>query len=450
MSVLQKRSAAMAKVTSGEAKERLREQVLELGFDVARFSDLQPVSGKRLREWLESGYHADMDWFARSIEKRLNPNLVLDGACSVLMLGVNYLPEKGSVEATQTGFAKYSLYRDYHDTLLSGVKQVGELFENELGLGSRDYRYYVDTGPVMERGWAASAGLGWQGKNGMLISREHGNWLLLASVLVNVEIEPDEPLRKGSAKRSSHPLVNELAGDDRGRDLGNRGVSPETPKQMEEEQGSLGLLCGKCTRCIDACPTGAIVEPGIVDARKCISYQTIENKGWVPRELRSRFGGRVFGCDVCLDVCPWNRFAEAGRRQLLEARYRIAELGLIDLLAMDVETFREVFRKMPQKRTKLRGLKRNACIAAGNLRRCGDWWPQGVEGDSESGERFIEMVGVQLVKLAQEDEEALVRGHAVWAVYQLFGGKAESMLLDAKQSETDPRVLSEYIAISGH
>lgn len=397
----------------GEEKEALRASIHELGFDAVRFTDLGPISNNRLQEWVDAGYHADMDWLARSIEKRLNPDLVLEGACSVIMLGINYLPAEEEKARAQTGFAKYSLYRDYHDTVVVGLKRLGSHLEETYGLGPREYRYYTDTGPVMERGWAAAAGMGWQGKNGMLISKEHGNWLLLATVFVPLEIEADDALKKRM-----------------------EGSSPA------ERPNHLGLLCGKCTRCMDACPTGAIVEPGILDTRKCISYQTIENKGVIPRELRSKFGGRVYGCDICLDVCPWNRFAEAGRLQLLDARYAASELGLLDLLRMDVETFREVFRKMPVKRTKHRGLKRNACIAAGNLLRSEDWWPKGA-GASER-DAFFAAVKAEVLRLAAEDEEPLVRAHAVWAAYQLFGDEADGVLREARVREEDEMVLAEF------
>lgn len=405
---------------AGQEKESLRSRILDIGFDVARFSDLSPVSGDRLRGWIEKGYHADMEWFARSIEKRLDPSLVLEGACSVVMLGVNYLPPNLEKSRSQTGFAKYSLYRDYHDTILNGVRAVGALLESSFEIGQYDYRYYVDTGPVVERGWAASAGLGWQGKNGMLISKEHGNWLLLAAVYVKLEIEPDEPLRKSVQASTS---------------VG--------------EAKSLGLLCGKCTRCIDTCPTQAIVEPGILDTRRCISYQTIENRGWIPRELRAKFGGRVFGCDICLDICPWNRFAETGRGNLLETRYEIADLGLLDLLTMDIETFRKVFRKMPQKRTKLQGLKRNACVAAGNLRYFGDWWPERGGPGTKLGEQFLEEIKTVLLRLATQDESPIVRGHAVWALYRICGDEAKEKLSTIRTKETDTEVLKEYRAAIG-
>ncbi|MBK1879397.1 tRNA epoxyqueuosine(34) reductase QueG [Pelagicoccus mobilis] len=401
----------MGAMIAGAEKEALRESIQALGFDAVRFTDLGPISDSRLQEWIDAGFHADMHWLARSIEKRLNPDFVLEGACSVIMLGVNYLPPEGETARSQTGFAKYSLYLDYHDTVLAGLKELGGLLEDRFGLGPREYRYYTDTGPVMERGWAAAAGMGWQGKNGMLISKEHGNWLLLATVFVPLEIEAD-----GGLKKRTRPSL--------------------------EKTDHLGLLCGKCTRCLDACPTGAIVKPGILDTRKCISYQTIENKGVIPRELRSKFGGRVYGCDICLDVCPWNRFAEAGRLELLDARYAAADLGLLDLLRMDIETFREVFRKMPVKRTKHRGLKRNACIAAGNLLRSEDWWPE----EDDECEGFLSEVKTELLRLARKDEEALVRAHAVWAVYQLCGVETEELLAEARLGEQDDIVMEEYQA----
>jgi len=384
----------------GEEREALREAILAEGFDEVRFADLSPVPEERLRKWIEAGYHADMEWLRNSIEKRLNPDLVLEGACSVIMLGINYLPDREPARS-QGRWGKYSLYSDYHDTVLKGVRRVGALLERRYSLAPGDYRGYVDTGPIMERGWAAASGMGWQGKNGMLISRKHGNWLLLATILTRLEIEPDAPLRKGAARNK-----------------------PE-----------LGLLCGKCRRCIDACPTDAIVEPGTLDAERCISYQTIENKGIIPREMRAKIGSRVFGCDICLDVCPWNRFAKAGRQALLSQRYDLAELGLLDLLEMDVERYRETFRKTPMKRAKRRGLLRNACVAAGNLLESEEW--------REGGEDWMKRVAAALVRVAEE-EEPVARVHAVWALYRLLGDEAAERLDAARAAETHPEVLEEY------
>jgi epoxyqueuosine reductase len=183
----------------------------------------------------------------------------------------------------------------------------------------------------------------------------------------------------------------------------------------------VGLLCGTCTRCLDACPTNAFAAPGVVDARRCISYQTIENKGVIPRELRAGIGNRIYGCDVCLEVCPWNRFAQQGRQLLLSARYDLAELSLAALLALTPERFAEVFRRTPIKRLKLVGLLRNACVVAGNV------------GDAS--------LLPQLVSLATSHPSALVRAHAVWAVFRLGGGE---QLATARANETDPIVRAEY------
>jgi len=393
----------MNRIRSDE-KESLRGSLLNLGFDEVRFTDLSAIGPNRLRHWVEAGYHADMEWLRASIEKRLNPSLVLDGACSAIMLGVNYLPSDSNA-AEQERWGKYSLYLDYHDTILKGLKEAGRRLEEEYSLGPRDYRYYVDTGPVMERGWAAASGMGWQGKNGMLISKTHGNWLLLATLLTRLEIEPDPPIKKN--------LKDEFA------------------------RAELGALCGKCVRCIDSCPTDAIVEPGLVDANRCISYQTIENKGVIPRALRSGIGSRIFGCDICLDVCPWNRFAHAGRQMLLSERYDVADLDLLEILEMDIDRFRSVFRKMPIKRLKLRGLLRNACVVAGNMKESAPWRRDG--WDSSWGKAVI----VALRNLAQY-EEAMVRPHAVWALFRLLGSGANEVLANAREGETDAATLDEY------
>ncbi|HEX2861820.1 MAG TPA: tRNA epoxyqueuosine(34) reductase QueG, partial [Lacunisphaera sp.] len=253
-----------------------------------------------------------------------------------------------------------------------------------------DYRYYVDTGPVLERGWAARSGLGFRGKNAMLISRTHGNWLFLASILTRAEIAPDVPLRPGLGRAAEEPT---------------------------------GLLCGKCTRCLDACPTRAFPQPGVVDARRCISYQTIENKGIIPRELRPGIGLRIYGCDVCLEVCPWNRFAREGRRVLLSARDDIAELRLTEVLALTPVQFAEIFRRTAVKRLKLTGLLRNACVVAGN-----------------TGDHALLPA---LIRLAQHDS-AIVRAHAVWAVRVIAGVDADALLAGVRAAERDEQVLAEY------
>jgi epoxyqueuosine reductase len=226
----------------------------------------------------------------------------------------------------------------------------------------------------------------------MLISKTHGNWLFLATILTRVEIAPDQPLRK-------------------------------TAVQPEEGERA-GLLCGKCTRCLDACPTDAFSAPGVVDARRCISYQTIENKGIIPQELREGIGMRIYGCDVCLEVCPWNRFAQRGRQTLLAARHDMADLPLKEILELTPERFAELFRKTAIKRLKITGLLRNACVVAGNL------------GDAA--------LLPAIAKLASHDSP-VVRAHAVWAVRKIAGAEnSRSLLEGARKNEADPAVLSEY------
>jgi epoxyqueuosine reductase len=388
-------TAQAGPVVAGAQRERLREALRALGFDEVRFAATVRPAGESLRQWLAVGHSADMAWMERTADKRLNPDLVLSGARSVILLGVNYGPgqviENRKSKIENPTWARYALNEDYHDTIKPALAEAGRVLERECGAAATDYRYYVDTGPVLERGWAARSGLGFRGKNAMLISRTHGNWLFLACMLTRTEIVPDEPLR------------------------------PEEARAGGEEPA--GLLCGKCTRCLDACPTQAFPRPGVVDARRCISYQTIENKGVIPRELRAGIGTRVYGCDVCLEVCPWNRFAQEGRRMLLAARHDIAELPLTEILALTPARFAEVFRRTPIKRLKLTGLLRNACVVAGN-----------------TGDRALLPA---LVRLAAH-ESPVVRGHAVWAVRQISGAEAELMLAPARTQETDATVLAEY------
>ena len=371
-------------------QEELRRRLAALGFDDVRFAAAGPLGGEGLLGWLAAGQQADMQWMDRTAEKRLDPGRVLPGTRSVIMLGVNYWP--GQLPVGGPVWARYALHGDYHDTMKPGLVAAGRALEEIYGVGGEDYRYYVDTGPVLERSWAARAGLGFIGKNAMLISRRHGNWLLLAAILTRVEFTPDPPIRKRFENRDS------------------------------KIENPVGLLCGKCTRCLDACPTNAFPRPGVVDARRCISYQTIENKGVIPRGLRRAIGAHIYGCDVCLEVCPWNRFAREGRRLLLSVRRGLIDLSLAELLALTPARFTAVFKGTPIKRVKHAGLLRNACIVAGN------------SGDAG--------LLPQLVQLAAH-ELPLVRGHAVWAVRRL-GGVG---LLDAARAvETDAAVLEEYAA----
>ena len=370
--------------------EELRRRLAALGFDDVRFAATAALTDEGLPAWLAAGLQADMQWMERTAEKRLQPDAVLPGARSIIMLGVNYGPARPTGGSVQ--WARYALHDDYHDTVKPGLVAAGRALEEIYGVKGEDYRYYVDTGPVLERSWAARAGVGFVGKNAMLISRRYGNWLLLAAILARVELPPDPPIRKKFEIRNS------------------------------KFENAPGLLCGKCTRCLDACPTNAFPRPGVVDARRCISYQTIENKGVIPRALRAGIGAHVYGCDVCLEVCPWNRFAQAGRRMLLTVRDEIGALTLAELLELTPERFAAVFKGTPIKRVKVAGLLRNACIVAGN-----------------SGDRSLLPA---LVRLAAHDV-ALIRVHAVWAVRRLGG---DAMLASLRAGEKDASVLEEYAA----
>lgn len=400
--------------------ERVRGRLRALGFDVVRFVRAEPAFGAGLREWLDAGHHADMAWLERGAEKRGAPELVLPGVRSLVLLGINYgarvqempgdplgersvVPNRADTGDGPSGpasvsagparaiWARYALYSDYHDTIKPGLIAAGRVLEEECGLGPGDHRHYVDTGPVLERGWAARAGVGFTGKNAMLISRDFGNWLFLACILVRAEFPADPPLP--------------------GR---------------EPEGTHAGRLCGKCTRCLDACPTRAFAGPGVVDARRCISYHTIENRGFIPRELRAGIGDRIYGCDICAEVCPWNRFAQASRSVLLDPRPGIAGLSLGEILALSPERFAAVFRGTAIKRVKLAGLLRNACVVAGNL------------GAVECVPRLAELADPDR---GPETAPPLVRGHAVWALERLG---QQAYLAAIRARETDPMVLLEY------
>jgi epoxyqueuosine reductase len=344
--------------------------------------------GAALQTWWEAGHAADMAWLGRSLDKRRQPDLVLPGVRSLILLGVNYGPGDPP-GAGAPRWARYAGHVDYHDTIKAGLVEAGRVLEELAGVGPGDYRYYVDTGPVLERGWAAVAGLGFIGKNAMLISRDYGNWLFLAAILTRVELPPDPPVKRRPAPGGS--------------------------------EGGVGLLCGKCTRCLDACPTGALPAPGVLDARRCVSYQTIENRGIIPQELRRGIGDRVYGCDTCLEVCPWNRFAQAARSLLLTLRPEPARLDLGELLALTPERFAVLFRGTAVKRLKLVGLLRNACIVAANT------------GATAQLDR--------LVALAAAHPSPVVRAHAVWAVRRLGGG---ARLAAVEAAETDELVQAEY------
>ena len=302
-------------------------------------------------EWLEQGFHASMDWLAREPERRCRPERVLPGACSVIALAMNYfVPETAPPEdnAARGKIARYARGRDYHNFIPKRLKKFDEALAAE---GGRQ-RYFIDSGPLLERDFAVLAGIAWHGKSTLALHPKLGAWFFLAAVITTLEIEAGTPMR-------DH--------------------------------------CGKCTRCIDACPTAAIVAPHQVDARRCISYWTIEHKGPLPDWIRPLLGDRVFGCDDCLDACPWNRFATASREASFAAR-PASRWPLRDYLALDEQAFRKLFEGSPIRRAGRQGFLRNVCTALGNA---------GKSDDLAALER------------ACLDADAIVAEHAAWAVAQI-------------------------------
>ena len=321
-----------------------------------------------------------MQWMARSADRRCDPELVLPGAQSVVIVAINYHTDTPTTDAEDEAcISRYAWGNEYHRVLGDGLEslyaELGELFPGLNG------RWYVDTGPVLEKAWAERAGLGWIGKHTNLIHRDLGSWIFLGALILDIELETGSP----------H-----------------------------------GDYCGTCRACIDVCPTDAIVAPYVLDARRCISYLTIENRGPIPVEFRRPIGNRVFGCDDCQDVCPWNRFAHEGERAgEFSPRAGNHTVKLVDLLALTDEQFRTRFKNSPVLRAKRRGFLRNVAVALGN-----------------SGRQ--EAVGPLAGALA--DDEELVRGHAAWALGELGGGGAQKALRDRRSTEQDAWVREEIDA----
>ncbi len=363
-------------------KTRLVALSRELGFDSCRVARCDsPKHADEFRAWLRNGAEGEMNYMRRGEAKRCDPQMVLSGARSVVVLAMNYWqgePETGkrkpewsewderhgregregsgeeaALPTNQTGkmgrIARYAWGDDYHEIIETKLKKLDELLR-EFG-GTQ--KCYVDTGPVLERDFAAEAGVGWHGKSTMLLNRELGTWFFLAEILTTLELPEDAPQREH---------------------------------------------CGSCTRCITACPTGAITGPHRLDARRCISYLTIELKSAIPLELRPLIGDRIYGCDDCLDACPWNRFAKTSRETAFAGRPALQKMTLTDFLRLDDSAFRALFCHSPIKRIKRRGFLRNVCVALGNV------------GTSED---------LAALENAARDPDSLISEHASWAIAQI-------------------------------
>lgn len=345
-------------------EQTIKQRAAALGFDDCRIANANaPTTARHLQDWLRRGCHGRMGYLERNAQKRVAPSLVLSGVRSVITVATNYYdePPRQDRAARRLGrVARYARYTDYHDVMGANLKKLTE-FVDEIG-GGRPARslWYVDTGPVLEREFAQRAGIGFVGKHTNLISRRFGNWILLGEILSSLELTPD---------------------------------TPETNR------------CGSCSRCIAACPTGAITAPFQLDARRCISYLTIELKGAIPVELRPAIGDRVFGCDDCLEVCPWNRFARASGAMREQARPEFSRLDLEALLRLNDQEFKQRFVGTPIMRSKRRGLLRNACVALGNI------------GDKQS---------LSALRQASRDREPLIVEHAAWAIARIQSSEQPS------------------------
>jgi len=318
-------------VNSHEITLALRQRATDEGFDAVGIAaaDALQRDRARLEDWLGREGHATMHWLARDPAKRADPRLLLPGCRSVVVLAANYGPGADGHDASLARVARYARGRDYHKVMAPGLKRLAAWLDGETGGTSRGF---VDTGPVLERGWAERAGVGWIGKNANLLTREMGSWLMLGEILTTTELAP----------------------------------SP----------GPHAEFCGTCTACLDACPTDAIVQDGWVDSKLCISYWTIEHRGPVPEERRAGIGDWIFGCDVCQEVCPWNE-SFGHEADPFTAREDLQGLAPLAILAMDEATFRARYSGTALMRAKWEGMRRNACVVLGNRRQANAVEPLG-------------------------------------------------------------------------
>ena len=358
----------MTQISGSELKAQLLSLARQIGFDSCRIAVCKsPAHAIEFREWLGESAHGEMSYLQRAEEKRCDPQKVLPGARSIVVLALNYfqgqakandtpattvaaaVPAADDTPAATGKIARYAWGDDYHDVVASKLAKLDAFLRS---FGGRQ-KCYVDTGPILERDHAAQAGIGWHGKSTMLIDQHLGTWFFIAEMLTTLELPADEPVP-------------------------NR--------------------CGTCERCITACPTGAITAPHRLDARRCISYLTIELKGVIPLEFRPLIGNRIFGCDDCLDACPWNRFAQESRETAFSARRSTTGMSLREHLELSDAQFRALFKNSPIKRIKHRGFLRNVCIALGNT------------GDASD---------IPALERAAMDPEPLIAEHARWAIDQI-------------------------------
>jgi epoxyqueuosine reductase len=373
---------APVKLAAADLKAALAREARALGFDCVGVADPDATAGaaRHFRAFLDAGAHGDMDWLAANPERRADPRVLWSSVRSIIMLGVNYGPDENPLailaQRTRGAISVYARADDYHDLIKKRLKALARWLVATAG---GEVKVFVDTAAVMEKPLAQGAGLGWQGKHTNLVSREFGSWLFLGAIFTTSDLPRDET-------EADH--------------------------------------CGSCRACLDICPTAAFPAPYKLDARRCISYLTIESKGPIPHEFRKAIGNRIYGCDDCLAVCPWNKFAQAGREAKLAARDELRAPALADLARLDDAAFRARFTKSPVKRIGRDRFIRNVLIAIGN---------------SNDAALAIE------VERRLDDESPLVRGAAVWALSQLTGREAfAAFAADAISAEPDESVRAEW------
>ena len=351
--------------------QRLKQKAYDLGFDLIGIAPAERAPhAAAYQHWLDQHYHAEMGWLERDPDRGSDPRQVVTRAKSVLVVGLCYFtlnpPDELWHDPLRGRIARYAWGLDYHDVMLPRLRTLGDFAAQEAG--ALNQRAYIDTGPMLERDFAAQAGLGFVGKNSLLINPRWGSYLFLGEILLDCDLDYDEPATTGGA------------------------ILPQSNGKMAS--------CGQCTRCLTACPTQAFVAPYILDSNRCISYLTIELKGTIPVDLRPLLGQWIYGCDICQEVCPWvRRYAQPNRQPFLRYDPEWAIPKLVDLMALDEAGFRARFHGSPIKRTKRRGLLRNVAVALGN-----------------SGQPEV----IPILQQALHDPEPLIRDHAAWAIAQLI------------------------------
>ena len=384
------RPGEQAPVKEARRREKLtafiRAEAAAQGFDLCRIThpDSIPQAPGRLRTFLNDGHHGTMEWMAETRERRGDPKVLWPEVRSVVVFGLNYGPDEDPRELLdkpeKAAISVYARNRDYHDVIKGRLKEIATRFAARAG---EDVKVFVDTAPVMEKPLAEAAGLGWQGRHTNLVSRTHGSWIFLGSLFTTADLDIDAP-------------------------------------EIDH--------CGSCRACLDACPTAAFPAPYRLDARRCISYLTIEHKGPIDPEFRPLIGNRIYGCDDCLAACPWNKFAASASEMKLKAREDLKEPSIAFLLTLDEAAFRSFFSGSPVKRIGRDRFIRNVLIAAGN-----------------SGDRSL----IDQCRMLASDPSATVRGMAIWALKQLMTLEEFARFAEMRAGETDAEVQEEWRMAGG-